>query len=193
MASTTLSPGPLASGSTYAPAVRPGRLQRLRRDLLVTLLPALLIALGAFHFIARPATIRGTSMSPTLAPGARLVVDQLSYRFAAPQVGDVVVIDLPTVNDRPLIKRVIATAGDRIRIQGGVVFLNGRALAEPYLRQPTAGRLAERVVPAGYVFVLGDNRANSTDSRRFGLVPADRIVGRAALTLWPPDHAGPLP
>jgi signal peptidase I len=160
------------------------------RTVLTIVLPAILVTICVVLFVAQPTQVAGVSMEPTLVSGQRLVVDRLSYRFQQPSHGDLVVLKVPDASQRPLIKRVIATGGDVLAIEDGLVFLNGQPLVEAYLSQPTPGYVPATHVPEGYLFVLGDNRAASNDSRSFGIVPRTYLAGRAVASYWPPATAG---
>ncbi len=160
------------------------------RELLETILPAVLLALVINLFLAQATRVFGQSMEPNLHTDQRIVVEKLSYRFHLPRRGDVVVLRLPRDPSELLIKRVIALPGETVEIRDGAVWVDGQPLDEPYLTQPTAGQMAPLVVPEGHVFVLGDNRAYSNDSRAFGPVPLDNIVGHAWLSYWPPNAIG---
>ena len=124
------------------------------------------------------------------------------YEFDPPQRGDIVVFDPPNGDDKPYIKRVIATAGETVEARDGAVFVNGNKLDEPYIRSgitdcgTTGGNpdpCAPVTVPEGQVFVLGDNRRNSSDSRAFGAVPIENIIGKAIITYWPLQEVGRVP
>lgn len=160
------------------------------RELLETILPAVLLALVINLFLAQATRVFGQSMEPNLHTDQRIVVEKLSYRFHPPRRGDVVVLRLPRDPSELLIKRVIALPGETVEIRDGAVWVDGQALDEPYLTQPTLGHMAPLVVPEGHVFVLGDNRAYSNDSRAFGPVPLENIVGHAWLSYWPPNAIG---
>lgn len=164
--------------------------QALLRDLLETVLPALFIAIAIVVFVVQPTRVDGSSMEPTLHPEQRLVIEKVSYHFQAPARSDVVVLKVQGREDTPLIKRVVATAGDVIAIRNGRVFLNGGPLKEEYLSQRTPGDMPSTVVPNGHLFVLGDNRGASNDSRNFGMVPLDNIVGHAVVSYWPLNSVG---
>jgi signal peptidase I len=164
----------------------------LLRTILTIILPAVLVALCIVMFVAQPTQVIGVSMEPTLVSGQRLVVDKLSYRFQQPARGDLVVLNLPDAKRRPLIKRVVATGGDVVAIEDGLVFLNGQPLVEDYISQLTSGYLPATRVPEGYLFVLGDNRAASNDSRSFGMVPFENLAGRAVASYWPPATIGSI-
>ncbi|MCZ7570197.1 MAG: signal peptidase I [Ardenticatenaceae bacterium] len=164
----------------------------LLRELFETILPALLIALAVNVFMAQPTRVDGTSMEPTLHNEERLVIEKISFRFHAPTRGDIIVFKLPGREHDPLIKRVVGVAGDVIAIRNGKVYIDGAELKEPYLDQLTPGYVSAQYVPPGYIFVLGDNRGASNDSRIFGLVPQEDLVGRAWVSYWPLETLGLL-
>jgi signal peptidase I len=118
----------------------------------------------------------------------------LTYDFRSPRVGDVIVFHPPDQPDsEPYIKRVVAVAGDTVAVHDGRLWVNGKALDEPYVKEyPILGEFAERVVPPGHVWAMGDNRNNSGDSRRFGPVAVGEIIGVAFAIYWPPSHWGGL-
>lgn len=171
------------------------------RDWIIVLFVALIVALGIRTYVLQQFYISGPSMETTLFQPNRVLVNKLSYRLHDVNRGDVVVFDRVTSNGESiqhddLIKRVIGLPGEKISISKCVVYVNKIALKEPYLdsrdteqenlndrcRQP---EMAEVTVPTKQVFVLGDNRPQSMDSRMFGPVDEDRIVGRAFVVLWP--------
>lgn len=130
-------------------------------------------------------------MEPSLHENQRVIVDMLSYRFREPRRGEIIILEVPNrPSGPPLIKRVIGLPGDRVEIHDGHVYVNGRQLDEPYLDQVTSGHMPSQCVPEEHVFVLGDNRGSSNDSRYFGMVPYENILGRAWLCYWPPKDAG---
>ncbi len=141
-------------------------------------------------FLAQATRVFGQSMEPNLHTNQRIVVEKLTYRLHTPERGDVVVLKLPQDSGELLIKRIIALPGETVAIHGGKVWINGEPLDEPYLTQKTVGEMPPRTVPEGHVFVLGDNRGFSNDSRSFGMVPLENLVGRAWLSYWPPDEIG---
>ena len=171
------------------------------RDWIIVLVVALVVALGIRTYVLQQFYISGPSMETTLYQPNRVLVNKLSYRLHDVNRGDVVVFDRVTSNGESiqhddLIKRVVGLPGEKISISKCIVYVNKVALKEPYLdsrdteqddlvercRQP---EMAEVVVPAKQVFVLGDNRPQSMDSRMFGSVDKNRIVGRAFVVLWP--------
>lgn len=162
------------------------------RALLETVIPALLIAIGINLFLAQATQVQGQSMEPNLHTAQRLVVEKVTYRFHGPRRGDIVVIDLPAAGSELLIKRVIAMPGETISSRGGNVVINGQRLEEPYVTSPGGREITEQVIPPLHVFVMGDNRQFSNDSRNFGPVPIDSLVGRAWFSYWPPELLGPV-
>ena len=172
-------------------AGRPGRAKSLLREVAETVVPAIVIAVLIHVFLAQATRVYGQSMEPNLHSDMRLVVEKLSYRLHTPQRGDIVVLRVRP-EDEMLIKRVVGLPGDQVEIRDGRVYVNGQALDEPYLNQETRGNLAPRVVPPLHVFVMGDNRRASNDSRSFGPVHLDNIVGKAWLSYWPPEAVGPV-
>jgi len=148
---------------------------------------ALLLAFLLRMFVFDVVMVEGSSMHPTLESGDRLIVFKLGYRFRLPEHGDIVVFrnpDNPRVN---YIKRVIGVEGDRVEIKDGKVYVNGKALVEPYIAEPTLGEYPETVVPEGTIFVMGDNRNFSRDSRnsQVGFIPLENVVGKAKIRIWP--------
>jgi signal peptidase I len=175
------------------PSAPSGRLQlvRMLREVIETILPAILIAVLINVFVGQATRVEGQSMEPSLHTDQRLVVEKISYRFHGPQRFDVVVLRLPSQGDELLIKRVIGLPGETVEITDGHVYINGEKLEEPFLTgQTNPGRQAKVTVPPLHVFVLGDNRNHSNDSRSFGPVPIENILGRAWLSYWPLEEVG---
>jgi signal peptidase I len=166
---------------------------RFIREVLETVVPAVMIALLINLFMAQATRVYGQSMEPNLHTDQRLIVEKLSYHLHPPRRGDVIVMKLNHDESELLIKRVIALPGERLEIKEGRVFINGEPLDEPYLDQFTEGQMAPKVVPPLQVFVMGDNRGFSNDSRSFGMVNFSDIIGRAWLSYWPPESFGPVP
>ncbi|UHA73957.1 signal peptidase I [Paenibacillus sp. 481] len=147
-----------------------------------------------------PFIVDGPSMEPNFWTGERLIVNKMLYDFRDPEVGEVVVFHVPREN-RDLIKRVIGVAGDTIEYRDDDLLVNGKKVAEPYIQQALDeahknGKLysnrdfpnemvTETKVPAGHIFVMGDNRGNSTDSRSLGFIPLKDVIGRADVIFWP--------
>jgi signal peptidase I len=153
------------------------------------LLAVLLYAIAG----VRPGQVSGLSMEPRIDSDEYVLINALAYRLgAAPQRGQVVAFRHERSAPSVYLKRVIGVPGDRIEIRRGVVRLNGAALVEPYVRFRDRADAAPLVVPPGEYYVLGDNRANSDDSRVWGFVPESDLIGRAMLAVWPLDHFGAI-
>jgi signal peptidase I len=165
---------------------------RAVREILETIVPAIIIALLINLFMAQATRVYGQSMEPNLHTDQRLIVEKVSYHIHPPRRGDVVVLKLPAEHSELLIKRVIGLPGEIVEIKDGRVFINGTALDEPYLNQFTRGLVAPLQVSPLHVFVLGDNRGFSNDSRSFGMIGFEDVVGRAWFSYWPLDVFGPV-
>jgi signal peptidase I len=183
-----------SSEQTSTQPPRPGvarRLARFLREVLETVLPAVLIALLINVFVGQATRVEGQSMEPNLHTDQRLVVEKVTYHFHGPERFDVVVLKLPEQGEELLIKRVIGLPGETVEIQGGHVYINGELLDEPFLTEEMrSGREISVTVPPLHVYVLGDNRNHSNDSRTFGPVPLENVVGRAWVSYWPPEEVG---
>lgn len=164
---------------------------RLRSVGVLALQAVVLIALLGAFFIRTP-QVAGLSMAPHISSGEFVLLNTLAYRFSAPARGDIVAFRHESDAPELYIKRVIGLPGDTVRIENGKVFLNGAPLAEPYVIYRDARSFPETHVAAHSLYVLGDNRANSEDSRFFGTVDNDQLAGRALVAVWPPDHIGAL-
>ncbi|MEU4090563.1 signal peptidase I, partial [Streptomyces aureus] len=135
-------------------------------------------------FWVEPVRVESTSMEPTLRAGDHLLVDDRAYDHAPPRRGDLVVFD---GSGTPLVKRVVAVGGDTVAIEDGVLEVDGRLVREPTVDPATVDGMyyGPSRVPDGTVFVLGDNRRHSVDSRQFGPVPVTKVTGRVVLRWWP--------
>lgn len=133
--------------------------------------------------------VDGHSMEPTLHDGQYLMVNKLAYRLGQPARGDIVVFPSPQDGGRALIKRVIGLPGEEIYISDGQVYINGARLMEPYLADTRSlGDWGPTVLKEGEYLVLGDNRNNSNDSRNFGPVQKEALIGKAWFSIWPPAY-----
>ena len=161
---------------------------------LAVLLGAVLVALVVRTFLLQAFSIPSSSMESTLEISDRVLVNKLSYEFGDVERGDIVVFHRPDSLPSPyddLIKRVVGLPGDVVEGRGNQVFINGAALEEPYLDVDVIIRdFAPVDVPADHVFVMGDNRSNSADSRVFGPIEIDRIEGEAFFRYWPLSRIG---
>src|SRR3954463_2002510 len=158
---------------------------------------SILIAVVLIVFIYQPVKVEGTSMMPTLTDQERIFINKFTYRFGFGSVsrGDTVVFWYPQDTSKSYIKRVIGVPGDRVRVQGGLVYVNGMALQESYVppenRDSNSWRDGEeQIIPEGKYFVLGDHRNQSSDSRMWGYVPRDNIYGKAVFVYWPLQKMG---
>lgn len=163
------------------------------RELLETLVLTVVTYLLVRTFLFETYRVVGQSMEHTLEQDQRLIVSKLSYRLHEPQRGDIVVFRDPQDSGRNLIKRIIGLPGEILEIRGGQVYINGLPIEEPYLGSNGAFSEPQIPIPGGFYFVMGDNRNNSSDSRSWGLLDADKIVGKAAFTYWPVRLWGPAP
>lgn len=157
-------------------------------DILETLIFSVLLFL-AIDAVSARIRVDGLSMVPTLKDGEFVLVNKLAYKFGQPGQGDVIVFHFPRDPEQDYIKRIIGLPGDLVRIEQGQVFVNGVALDEPYIADAPDYQ-SEWNVPEGTLFVLGDNRNNSSDSHSWGPVPIEQVVGKALFVYWPPDEWG---
>jgi signal peptidase I len=209
--------GPVGSEGKGKRRTKKGSSRSFWKELPILIIVALVVAVLIKTFLIQAFFIPSGSMNDTLLEGDRVMVNKLAYRFGDPARGDVVVFDSPmepdgdgetifgalvrhvaeslglSSPDSALIKRIIAIGGETIEIRDNQVFVDGTALDEPYLREgsfmPDYGPFT---VPEGQVFVMGDNRSSSSDSRVFGPVDEGEIVGRAFVRVWPPSRWGGL-
>ncbi|GAA0203283.1 signal peptidase I [Selenomonas dianae] len=157
------------------------------KDWVVSIVVAVALAMFIRTFIVELYVVDGPSMRPTLESEERLVVNKFIYRFRPPEKGEVLVFQYPRDPSRDFIKRVIATPGDTVEIREGRVLVNDQILTEDYILEKTRSEYPKSTVPEGRIFVMGDNRNNSEDSRfaDVGFVPYDLIKGKALLVFWP--------
>jgi signal peptidase I len=211
--------GPAASSSPGSNSSSRSSTSSFFRELPVLLLVAFLLAFLLRTFVLQVFFIPSGSMENTLQIDDRMVVEKITYLFREPVRGEIVVFEgesfgvvdpdatagervvrglgqflgVVPASARDYVKRVIGLPGDEILIEDGEVFVNGRALDEPYVVFEDPSDFGPVTVPADHLFFLGDNRPNSSDSRRgLGFVPQDAVVGRSAVIIWPFDHAGLL-
>lgn len=166
------------------------------RSLQGTVIETLLIIAAAFAiamlvqtFMFRITGILQESMEPTIYEGDRIIVNCLTYRFGEPERGDVIVARDPDDKKKDIIKRVIALGGETIEVTDGVLYINGVVVDEPYvINEDVVRGQPKTTVPEGYVYVMGDNRPKSGDSRIFGPVAIDEIIGKVVCVMWPIGH-----
>lgn len=157
-------------------------------DTLETLILAAILFVS-INLISARIRVDGDSMVPNLNSGEYVVVNRLSYQLGSPQRGDIIVFHFPRNPDEEYIKRIIGLPGDVIEVMNGTVNINGQPLDENYLNVKT-NYTGMWEVPADQLFVLGDNRNNSSDSHDWGMVPMDYVVGKAIMVYWPPPDWG---
>lgn len=181
--------------NTHEPNQRGGIL----REIIHFSIIALVIVLPIRMFVAQPFIVSGASMDTTFASGQYLIVDQLTYHFEAPKRGDVIVFRYPKDPSKFFIKRIIGIPGDTVSIAGSVVTVSnkndakGTVLKEPYILSMAPNATLTETLEPGKYFVMGDNRDASSDSRMWGVVPRENIVGRALIRLFPFTKLGLLP
>jgi signal peptidase I len=217
-------PGPLPDPDTGPPTPEHGDADpawRFFREFGILTLTALVIAILIKTFLIQAFFIPSGSMEPTLMPDDRILVNRLAYRFGDIERGDIIVFADPTPSEqdrgvfgsllhwlgegigvvRPadddFIKRVIALPGETWEMRDGITYVDGRRLDEPYVNQADLDTrsFGPETVPDGMLFVMGDNRNHSGDSRfpppaGLGYIPVDRVIGQAFVTIWPPSRAG---
>jgi signal peptidase I len=157
-------------------------------DILETLLLSVLLFF-LINAVSARIKIDGSSMEPNLHHGEFVIVSKINYRFGEPERGDVVVFDFPRNITQEYIKRIIGLPGDNVRIADGSVYVNDLLLTEPYLFEEAIYE-GDWTVPDDSLFVLGDNRNNSSDSHNWGMVPIKNVIGEALLVYWPPSSWG---
>jgi signal peptidase I len=188
-------------------------------ELVTIVAVALGLALGIQAFLVKPFRIPSESMVPTLSIGQRVLVDRISKNFSDYDRGDILVFKPPVGaesnscgvqhaetsacptatddrSDTNFIKRVVGVGGDRVKVLGGAVYVNGRRQKEPYAHLDDSCGICnlpdEITIPDGYYFMMGDNRGASADSREWGPIPKDWVIGQAFATYWPPKKIGTL-
>lgn len=160
------------------------------REVAETVIPAVVIALVINLFLAQATQVLGQSMEPNLHSTQRVVVEKVTYRFFhGPRRGDIVVIDSPDQTEM-LIKRVVGLPGETVEVRNGKVYIDDQPLDEPWAVNPSGGSYGPLTIPPLHVFVMGDNRGASNDSRNFGPVAIKHLVGHAWFSYWPPEYVG---
>jgi len=162
------------------------------RDILETVLIALLIAILVRAFVIERFLVDGPSMEPTLWDSQSLLVNKIAYKFSKPKRGDVVVFRYPLDPSRDYVKRCVAVGGDTVEMRLGRLYVNGLLKEEPYVRFPGLYEMKSITVPEDCIFVLGDHRTNSEDSRMFGPVKLSLVKGKAVFIIWPLKDMGAI-
>ena len=167
---------------------RKSKVLRFFLDILETVLLSVLLFMGINAISAR-VRVDGSSMEPSFHHGEFVVVNRLSYKVGTFEMGDVVVFHYPRDPEQEYIKRIIGVAGDHVEVSNGVVTVNGEVLIEPYIAAAPRYK-GSWDVPDGYVFVLGDNRNNSSDSHNWGPLQVENVIGKAVFIYWPLTEFG---
>jgi len=162
------------------------------REIVETIVLVLIIY-GLLSLGFRNFRVIQTSMEPNFHEGQYLVVNKLAYRLHSPQRSDVIIFHPPANPEKEYIKRVIGLPSEEVKIEKGQVFINGHPLKETYITYPGQGSWGPAIVGQDEYFVLGDNRNNSSDSRSWGMLPRENIIGKAWLYYWPPQEWGLVP
>jgi signal peptidase I len=166
------------------PAEEGTKWKRFVLDIIETLVLAVILFVGINAVSAR-VRVDGFSMRPTLEDGEFVLVSKMSYTFGEYERGDIIVFHFPLNPEEELVKRIIGLPGDRVMVQNNQLYLNGNLVSEDYIAQAPLYS-GEWTVAEGHLFVLGDNRNNSNDSKDWGLLPQENVVGKAVLIYWPP-------
>jgi len=160
--------------------------QKSKRKWMLGIIGAFVLIAGLLRWgVLQPYVIKQPSMEPGLVSGDRIVVNRLAYRGWAPTRGDVVVFAFPKDLKRTFVKRVIAAEGETVELRDNKVYVNGDVIKEPYVKPGDYPPYGPKAVPTGKVFVLGDNRRESEDSREWGLLPKDYLIGKALMIYYP--------
>lgn len=163
--------------------------KRATREALETLILALVLTLLIRGFLVESFLVQGHSMEPTLLHGERLLVSKVLYRFREPKRGEVIVFRYPRDERTDFIKRVLALPGETVEVRLGRIYINDQPLDEPYIWKSGVYSMPPMLVPEGHLFVMGDNRTNSEDSRVFGPVRLSNVKGKAFVVFWPLPRA----
>lgn len=163
------------------------------RELIETLVVALVLAFLIRTFLFESYQVQGLSMEPTLHNSDRVLVNKLAFVFGKPTTGEIIVFKSPVNPKQDWIKRVIAVPGETVSVKNNVVYINGKRYPEPFLKYRKSINVSPRRVPPGYLWVEGDNRPISYDSRYFGMLPMKNVRGQAFLIWWPLNRFRWLP
>jgi len=168
------------------PPVAPQKpfLSAVFQEIIQVVLPALLLAVTVHLFLAQATVVFGQSMEPNLSAYQRLIIDKISYHFRSPHRNDIVVLKVPTM-DELLVKRIVALPGETVGIADGIVYINNQPLPELFAHDQSPQNMETQTLGPLQYFVLGDNRGNSNDSRVFGPIDREYIVGRVWVRYWP--------
>ena len=169
-------------------------------DFIQTLVVFAAIGTAIYLFVAQPHKVSGSSMFPNFHDGDYIITDKITYRFSEPKLGDVIVFKNPRDESQDFIKRIIGTPGDRVKVENSVIYINGKPLKESYISpgvitqgQTFLSEGKEVEVISGEYLAFGDNRERSSDSREWGFLKKEEIIGKVFLRYWPKDTIGLYP
>lgn len=168
-------------------------------DFFQTLVVFAAIGTAIYWLVAQPHKVSGSSMFPNFKNGDYIITDKISYRLSEPQRGDIVVFKNPKDETQDFIKRILGKPGDRIKVQAGKIYLNGAELSEPYLNNVVTNpgsflrEGVEFTVEPGHYITIGDNRPASSDSREWGQITKEEIIGKVFFRYWPATEIGLYP
>lgn len=162
-------------------------------SVLIYCLQVMVVTAVIILFVGRVSIVQGGSMEPSIVTGERILVNLLVYDFYTPRRGEVIVFRYPRDHSKDYIKRVIGLPGEEVEIRDGETLVNGKRLPEPYVTHRDHKNVRRIKLDAGELFVMGDNRANSEDSRSWGALPVALVRGKASFVFWPPERASFLP
>ncbi len=168
-------------------------------DFFQTLVVFAAIGTAIYWLVAQPHKVSGSSMFPNFKNGDYIITDKISYRLSDPKRGDIVVFKNPKDETQDFIKRILGVPGDRLKVQSGKIFLNGVQLDEPYLNNIVTNPGSflregeEKTVEAGHYITIGDNRPASSDSREWGQITREEIIGKVFFRYWPATEVGLYP
>ncbi len=165
--------------------------KQFMKETVQSLVIALILALLIRMFIFQPFYIPSRSMVPNLEPGDRILVTKFNYYFSEPERGEVIVFKYPVDPDKDFVKRIVGLGGESLSIKGNNVYINGKLLNEPYLKQGIPMQdFGPVTIPNGTLFVMGDNRPDSRDSRYWGTLDKNLIIGKTIFRFWPLGRIG---
>lgn len=169
-------------------------------DFFQTLVVFAAIGTAIYWLVAQPHKVSGSSMFPNFKDGDYIITDKLTYKFDYPKRGDIVVFKNPKDETVDFIKRIIGLPGDKVRVQDGKIYLNGNKLNEPYLANTIITNPGaflregeEKTVESGHYITIGDNRPASSDSREWGFISQEEIIGKVFFRYWPANEVGLYP
>lgn len=153
-------------------------------DWIFSICVAIILSLLVRQYLFQPCQVKMSSMFPTLKENQMILVNKVEYKFHLPKRGDIVVFHSPFAKES-YVKRVIGLPGEELEIRNGIVFINGEKVEERYLQAETKGYFGPVQIAYGEIFVMGDNRSNSMDSREFGPILLNSVIGKATMVYWP--------